>query len=405
MHDDLRAQPGTGERPTTLPLRVLVTAQPFGFGPSAAMAQIFDHLRPRVGHLAFAGAGHTCDIHTQLPYDAVHRLPVDGCAEAFRRLCADHDASLIACDFAAAEAARDAGIPFGVYDPILWFWPRWPSIVESAALYMCQDFFGVRERVRDAGRENVVVVPPMSPTLSPAAESRNPHVLVNLGGICNPFHSQEVSVSYARLVMTVVPAAARLYPEVHVATSQPIVNHLRHEVPAARTISPREAQRLLGTGELAAMTPGLGNIYEAAALAKRVLWLPPANNSQGQQLDILRERGLAPFAADWHDILPARAPIDYFGPEPTAMKHIADAIDDAMEDPAAAERLCALFLQAHRAPATPNPLASLLDRFGTGGARGVADSFVHRVLVPLARTADAKMPASSSAATHEAGRP
>jgi hypothetical protein len=52
------------------------------------------------------------------------------------------------------------------------------------------------------------------------------------------------------------------------------------------------------------MTPGLGNIYEAAALAKRVFWLPPANASQGQQLVTLKRRGLAPFAADWHDILP-----------------------------------------------------------------------------------------------------
>ena len=174
MDDKLRAHQAVDEhRPATLPLRVLVTAQPFGFGPAAAMAQVFDYLRPRVRYLSFAGEGHTCDIHVQLPYDAVHRLPADSSGEVFARLCADHDASLIACDFSAAAAARAAGIPFGIYDPIPWFWPQWPSVVESAGVYLCQDFFGVRERVRDAGRDNVVVVPPISPAAPRPAANRS----------------------------------------------------------------------------------------------------------------------------------------------------------------------------------------------------------------------------------------
>jgi hypothetical protein len=198
-------------------------------------------------------------------------------------------------------------------------------------------------------------------------------------------HPEETSVCYARLVMAIVPAAARLYSEVHVVTSQRIASHLQHVVPAARTMPPRQVQELLGTGELAVMTPGLGNIYEAAALAKRVFWLPPANASQGQQLVILQQRGLAPLAADWHDILPARAPIDYWRSDPTVAKDIADAIEGAWNNPAAAERLRARFLQAHRAPETPDPLNALLDRFGAGGDREVAELFVKRVLAPLAR--------------------
>jgi hypothetical protein len=339
-----------------------------------------------VRYLAFAGAGHTCDLHVALPYDAVHRLPEVGTGEAFGRLCAEHDAALVSCDVPAGEAARAAGIPFGFYDPIPWFWPEWPSVFESADVYLCQDFFGVRERVADAGRPNVVVVPPMLPGLVQTATERSSRVLVNLGGIRNPLHPQEASVSYARLVMAIVPAAAQLSSEVHVATSQLIAGHLQQEVLAARTIPTRELQHLLGTCELAAMTPGLGNIYEAAALAKRVFWLPPANASQGQQLVILQQRGLAPFAADWHDILPARAPIDYWRPEPMVLQDVAIAIEDAWKAPAAAERLRARFFQAHRAPATPNPLHALLDCFGAGGDRHVAEIFVKRVLTPLARS-------------------
>src|SRR5690348_12002820 len=111
MKDMLGALPTIDEPSrTVLPLRVLVTAQAFGFGPAAAMAQVFHYLRSRVHYLGFAGAGHTWDIHMRLPYDALYRLPAERYGEAFRRLCADYDAVLNACDFSAAEAAKDAGI-------------------------------------------------------------------------------------------------------------------------------------------------------------------------------------------------------------------------------------------------------------------------------------------------------
>ena len=389
MRDTLRIHPDVVERRLApLPLRVLVTAQAFGFGPAAAMAQVFDHLRPRVRYLAFAGAGHTCDIHEALPYDAVHRLPELGTGEAFGRLCADHDAALVACDFPATEAAKAAGIPVGIYDPLPWYWPAWPQVVSSADLYMCQDFFGVRERARDAGRGDIVIVPPMLPTRVRAASRRSHHALLNLGGLRNPFLSQEDCVSYARLMLLALfPVAARLYAEVHVATSHSIALDLRREVPAARTLSPQEAQRRLGSSEIAAMTPGLGNIYEAAALAARVFWLPPTNATQGLQLDALRQRGLAPFAADWHDLLPGRAPIDYRGSEPEVTASVVDAIRSVSGEPAAIERLRAPFLEAHRAPATPNPLNALIDSFGVGGDRIVAETFAQRLLAPLAPSA------------------
>ncbi len=371
-----------------LPLRVLITAQAFGFGPAAAMAQIFDHLRTRVRYLAFAGAGHTCDIHMQLPYDAVHRLPDLGTDEAFGRLCADHDAALVACDFPAANAARAAGIPVAVYDPIPWYWPepKWPQITRSADLYMCQDFFGVRERVRSAKRQDIVIVPPVLPAVVRPTSRRSCQALLNLGGLRNPFLSRDDCISYARLMLALFPVMADLYAEVHVATSQEIAVELRDEVPTARTLSPQEAQRQLSRSEIAAMTPGLGNIYEAAALSARVFWLPPANDSQALQLDALRQRGLAPFAADWHDLLPGRAPIEYRGHEPEVIASIADAIREASGDPAAIERLRALYLAAHHAPAAPNQLNALLDRFGSGGDRLVAETFVQKLLTPLARS-------------------
>jgi hypothetical protein len=234
----------------------------------------------------------------------------------------------------------------------------------------------------------------MLPASMPVVPRRSRHAWINLGGLRNPYFPHEACVSYARLMLTLVPAAAHLYPRVGVAMCDSLVAQLHQEVPAARTVSPQEAQRQLGGSALAIMTPGLGNIYEAAALAARVFWLPPANATQGLQLTILRREGLAPFAADWHDILPGQRPIDYHGPEPEVLESVVDAIHRAARDPAAADRLRVLFLRARQAHATPHPLRLLHDRFGIGGARVVAETFARRVLLPLTRSAD-----------HPAGRP
>ena len=56
-------------QPARLPLKLLLTAEAFGFGPSAAIAQIFKFLREYVHTIAFAGTGHTLDIQRPLYYD------------------------------------------------------------------------------------------------------------------------------------------------------------------------------------------------------------------------------------------------------------------------------------------------------------------------------------------------
>jgi hypothetical protein len=52
--------------------RLLLNAEAFGFGPTAAIADCFPFLKERFSTIGFIGSGHTLDLQRPLAYDAIH---------------------------------------------------------------------------------------------------------------------------------------------------------------------------------------------------------------------------------------------------------------------------------------------------------------------------------------------
>jgi hypothetical protein len=78
---------------------------------------------------------------------------------------------------------------------------------------------------------------------------------------------------------------------------------------------------LLARSRFAFMTPGLGNIYEAAATGVPVCWLPPANGSQGKQIRLLVNDRIADVAVTWNEL---GLPADYDISQSALMDVLAD---------------------------------------------------------------------------------
>jgi len=134
---DLRVVPSTGKR-------LLLNAEPFGFGPAAAIAAFASHLRPRCSVLGYAGVGHTLDLQRGLPYDSVHDLTAKPLDE-WRAVLSGYDAVLTALDNEVAILAVDAGLRVAIYDPLAWYFAEIRAVAKRT-LYLAQDFFGVAER-------------------------------------------------------------------------------------------------------------------------------------------------------------------------------------------------------------------------------------------------------------------
>jgi len=182
---------------TALPLRLLVNAEAFGFGPTAAIADFFPHLRDHFEWMGYVGSGHSLDLQRGYPWDAFHDLT--GRGEEFEEVAKGYDLFFTALNFDKAERTLNLSIPTLVYDPLAWYWELLPAVVKHPDLrYLVQGFHGVEERLRIEEVNGAVIVPPLIDRREREASARL--LLLNMGGLQNPYWPPEVSIAYARAV-------------------------------------------------------------------------------------------------------------------------------------------------------------------------------------------------------------
>jgi len=303
--------------------RLLLNAESFGFGPAAAIASMYPHLRERFSYIGYAGKGHTLDLQEGLDYDEI--IDLSDCSgprldRTVEQLAQRYDLILSAMDFPFLEQCKEHGATTIGYDALAWFWRSFPEGARNADLYLAQNFFEVEERLQKETTNGLSYkVPPLLPEPKPKVEREL--VIINLGGLSNPYWDQEVTVHYARKVLLAIEAVLPEGVEPVIATSAALAKKLGS---GAKAYSHSEMQELLANARYAFMTPGLGNIFEAALHDVPTIWLPPANDSQGQQLMKLSEYSLLDGHLDWSLLDQS---IDYKGPQAEVMERLAYAVD------------------------------------------------------------------------------
>ena len=378
--------------------RLLLNAEAFGFGPTAAIADCFPFLRKHFSTIGFVGTGHTLDLQRPLAYDAIHDVSslsnsATSEEQTLNEIFAQYDIFLTALDFAMAEKALGQGLTVCIYDPLTWYWKTIPAVVSAVDLYIAQNFFGVEERLKSAefAAANCQTVAPIvgqqsetEPEGNDDSTSAKDLVLVNLGGLSNPLWTGNEALTYARQILeAVLPTLAG--QKVVVAANSAISAALAHL--GAKNLSREQMQVVLQQAKYALMTPGLGNIYDAARFDTPTIWLPPANDSQGQQLALLNQSSLVDGLVDWHQILPVSA-IDYSADQGAVLKSIAAALEQGQSSKRAKTRLAKLLRQQIKALPQNSRLTALVERFGSGGAQHVAELVYQQSCAPTITQAD-----------------
>ncbi len=321
---------------------LLLNAEAFGFGPAAATAQLFHELRSQKRQLGYLGEGHTVTIQENLPYDDIIQLP-PGASESeireqLRFLSSRYGYFFTTCDHRYARIAQEEGYRVGLFDILTWFWPTIPENTKNLDLYVAQNYVNVKDRIRDERErfpEHTEVIPPIVCPLKrwSVADLEN-SVLLNLGGLSNPYISDEIMGKFVRLIAMTLKQALEGRVRRVVITTNP---RFKAEVPEALTFGPKEIQNQLERVEFALMTSGLGNISEASSATLPVIWLPPTNDSQGQQIELLKRDGMVDWALDWGDLTESQ-PINYFEKQETVMKMIQAQMIQLLESPSYQKR-------------------------------------------------------------------
>ena len=347
-------------------LKLLLNAEPFGFGPTAAIAALFPYLKEKFEYMGYLGKDHTLDLQKDLPYEKVHDISQDS-REEIQQIMRQYDIFLTALDFEMASLAQSVGLKVIIYDPLTWYWKSFPKIVKESDLYLAQDFFGVRERIqrsKDLFPKNIQIVPPIVSQKRPRISKK--FTLINLGGLQNPFWSIDEVLQYAQTFVEAMKSCIPKDEDLVIATSSAIAAKLNDN--KMRSYNRAEMHDILGNTKYAFMTSGLGNIYDAAKFSIPTVWLPPANDSQGQQIDLLKKHRMVDAQIDWSDL---GKTIDYFATQELVLKNIQDAIRTTTNT----DELEADMREVREKVCNKKGSATsvLLDTFGVGGAERIGE--------------------------------
>ena len=372
--------------------KILFNAEPFGFGPSAAIGEIFPYVRKRARHLAYIGEKHTLDIQSKYSYnriiDCTEQGSVTDRKEKYLRHLREYDLFVTACDLEVAGWAKEAGLEVIVYDPLSWYWKEVSPAITHADLYLVQNFLTVQERLQEHKNKlpETIVVPAVVSGLQGLQDKHLQTntaslLLVNTGGLMNPLVTSSIMMSYAKIIMNCVnQTLGSHYDQIHFLGSRTLAEATADQF-EVQTLTPDQVQDVLQQSTVALMTPGLGNIFEAAALGKKIIWLPPANDSQGQQLTLLKQNHMVDASIDWHDIFPETSPIDYFKSQEEVMESIAHLMERLTTEPEAITTLSHLMNIAHQqlSHTDKSSLSELDRRFSHGGGKVIADQILLRL--------------------------
>jgi hypothetical protein len=350
-------------------MRILLQAEPFGFGPVAMIRRIFTELFRTHRTIGFLGIRHTADLFHGVELERLYNFGDYPSNETLVSILKTYDLVVTAMDWRIAGLCVDNGIPVIFLDALGWYWRPIPPIAARLSLYIAQDFVGVREKLScELSGARTIIVPPMVTTQTPSLEQS--FYLLNVGGLSNPYLCDKTIIQFGQLCGSATSGLSEL--QWHRLGNDLLVEGAGEF--GFETVSPEYALDLLSCCRVTVLTGGLGNIFDVASLRTiPSVFLPPFNDSQGQQLQLLQEQGLLDAWVDWHDV--GFDPIDYWAYQPSVMRAIATNTEVlASSDVLRAAFIDQVAAAVQRVEKREPRLGRLLEQFGSGGVSAAANA-------------------------------
>lgn len=306
-------------------MKILLNAEPFGFGPSAITEQVRSILKdnPYVKDISYIGGGLTLNKHNEKDYVRIWDYSVMTEQEIIG-VCSDFDYVITAMDTQFSKKAKKSKAKVIYIDALSWYWIKEQAPVEWD-YYIYQTFIDEPLHLKNTQSSNIFEIAPIlkSPGSLASKTSIKPQknekstILVNLGGLENPFLPLSIFQDYAFKMCTAI-TSHHTESKIIIACSASIANALSQF--DARPREYTSMQKLYTDCDFVYATSGLGNVLELSNHAKNCIFLPPANDSQGRQLHILIKAGYIHDYIDWSTI--KRTSINWYEPQQLLLNKI-----------------------------------------------------------------------------------
>lgn len=353
-------------------MKIAFNAEPFGYGPAAAIYLIKRKLEPIISWSTYIGKGHTLNFNTDKIYDSIVDISFRS-KEELLSIIDSHDFFITACDFEMASLGKLTNTKIILYDMLTWHWEKIPEIINEIDIYIAQDFFGVKERIDSISMRQgkTFISEPIIPEETFTVAHKE-GTLFNIGGVSNPFLSDNLASDFVTTILGVLnDKLLNIDRSIQFNINPKLISSSLLETV---NVDPHESAKRLSKANLAILSPGLGNIYESSYYSKSVIWLPPLNNSQGQQLSFLRKHFPKTLHLDWSLFIP-EIEINYFDEQPKVMEIIKSCMQRFIKEEEIQVRFMDIFNECvdNTASNDDNAHKELINLFGENGLNQIFD--------------------------------
>jgi hypothetical protein len=335
---------------------ILIQAEAFCYGPSAIAARIVGDLGKRGYKLDYVTNGTKVLISDRCLITkfvnqskiTIHKLQ-------------QYDYVVVVMDWEFAKLAVEANCKVIFVDALSWFWRDIDPVVDKLDCYLGINFAGVNRVVESINNPNSFVIPQMID--KPHGVTKSDSGVVSIGGVTNPLYSDFYASKYARIAIDSV-----LYsrPKARLFGNRSLDLRLNHSTKAEFDNCLSRAKYFIGTS-------GLGHITECIAHGTAALFLPPVNDSQYLQLQLLGHRSANWDYVSWEEL---GYEIDWNTNQASITQQIEKYTLDLLLNRSAQMKLTERvtdFIMAHKKDERRNELSQLSDWWGYCGERAIGD--------------------------------
>lgn len=295
-------------------MKVLVTAEAFGYGPIVTAVNVLKSLLAKCNvDLIFMGSGVALEqaIKSNLFKQYIEADTFD------RKQLEIHKNFFLASDiiisFENIEGAVygvDLGKDVFYLDNLFWMWDSIPEQLKDTKCYFIVDAFDINTNLKRIGTDikNKCIVGPLRDFKMIQNESVEDRIVVNFGGGESFLIDSQIVIEYYKNLLELLDICIDEIgkKEVIVCGGNKMMEALKTSITTNNTFDFKsfahdEYINIMKQSKYLVLSPGMGNMYETLALDQEVFFVPPINYSQFWQLENYRNTRIISGGLNWGD--------------------------------------------------------------------------------------------------------
>jgi hypothetical protein len=254
----------------------------------------------------FFGSGVAYDLAKLHTFDEMYKLDSHD-REKIVKILRTADIFVNVMDFPMGRLVKEARCVYFLIDSLLWFWSSLPEGVQYADIYFCQNFFcPVESKIQAYKLKNAKVIGPIINNNFKHFPKKD-QVIINFGGLENPYIEIGSNSNYPFIMLTILfPILQTHFSSILVTGRERVMEMCRSRFSETkslrfRNLSQREMLEELCQSVALLTAPGIQTFYDASDKVP-IFCLPPQNDSNIRNLDILVEHKVIKHYLTWRDL-------------------------------------------------------------------------------------------------------